>query len=241
MLRMQAEPVTKAKPASPPSKSPPPEQPPILPKASESTKPSEVPKPANLRKEPPVIVSAGPETPPDLGKGGAQHKAMQKRLKTEAEALGFLATIEKEIPNGSVDLLLEKGGVSIACEISVTTTIDHEFGNVEKCLKAGFTRVAVICQGDERLSRIQIAVKSSLGGEASSRVDYFQPDDFIAHLRGFAAVTPVSEKPSGTTVIRRGRKVVRKTATVSEEERRQREEVILKQIAGVMAHKSPST
>ena len=62
-----------------------------------------------------------PAPPRDLGMGGAQHKEIQKRIKQVAEALGFLTTIEKPIPNGSVDVLLERNGQTIACEISVTT------------------------------------------------------------------------------------------------------------------------
>jgi hypothetical protein len=198
---------------------------------------AEIPKP----KEEPASVTTRENVPPrDLGRGGAQHKAIQHRLKTEAEVLGFAATIEKEIPHGSVDLLLERGGVSIACEISVTTTIDHEVGNAAKCLRAGFNRVAVICQTEERLERIQSAVTSSIGGEAASDIGYFQPDQFIAHLRGLTAAVPAGKPASSeSTVIRRGRKVVRKTAMLSEEERQQREEVMLKQLTEIM-HQRPS-
>ena len=90
---------------------------------------------------PPVIPEAKPATaaekkttipPADLGKGGEQHKAMQQRIKEAAEALGFRSVIEKQISDGreSVDLMLERGDQKFACEISVSTTIDHEVGNV---------------------------------------------------------------------------------------------------------------
>jgi hypothetical protein len=77
--------------------------------------------------------------PPDLGRGGNQHRAIQKRIKEAAESLGFRSTIEGEVLDGkgSVDVLLERAGEIIACEIAITTPIDHEVGNVEKCLKAG--------------------------------------------------------------------------------------------------------
>jgi len=53
-------------------------------------------------------------------------------MKTAAEALGFRGIIEKEVlgGQGSVDLLLERQDQTIACEISISTTIDHEVGNV---------------------------------------------------------------------------------------------------------------
>ena len=81
----------------------------------------------------------------DMGRGGAQHQAIQLRIKSAAMDLGFHAVIEKEILDGqgSVDVVLERDEITIACQVCVTTTIDHEVGNVAKCLKAGFQLVAV--------------------------------------------------------------------------------------------------
>jgi hypothetical protein len=102
----------------------------------------EIPKPTVSEKEKPIIESSTaptpvvaeviskPGAPRDLGRGGEQHKTIQQRLKAAAEELGFLAVIEKEIldGDGSIDLSLERPGTAIACEISVTTSTDHEFG-----------------------------------------------------------------------------------------------------------------
>src|ERR1039458_6822441 len=163
---------------------------------AEPPKVSEVPKAAT----PPVIVEIMPpvvaetpkpieqpsaikhEPPRDLGRGGEQHKAIQKRIKQAAEELGFRSVIEKPVLDGqgSVDLWLERTGQSIACEISISTTIDHEVGNVAKCLKAGVPKVAVICLDGERLRKIGNAVSGSLGSESAARVEYYQPDQFIA-------------------------------------------------------------
>jgi hypothetical protein len=165
--------------ASPPS-------PPVIipPQDSELLKAAEVPKAAEIpkRTEPSVVKH---EPPRDLGRGGAQHQAVQQRIKAAAEALGFRSVIEKPVLEGlgSVDLWLERTGESIACEISISTTIDHEVGNVAKCLKAGIPKVAVICLDDERLRKIGNAVSGSLGKELSARVSYYQPDPFIAYLK----------------------------------------------------------
>ena len=95
--------------------------------------------------EPPTVRH---ESARDLGRGGAQHQAIQKRIKEAAESLGFRSVIEKPVLDGegSVDLWLERTGLAIACEISISTTIDHEVGNVAKCLKAGVPRVAALEQ-----------------------------------------------------------------------------------------------
>jgi hypothetical protein len=158
--------------------------PPIPAQISGQPKKTEPPQPT--AGEPAEQTPSAPAMSPtrDLGRGGAQHKAIQKRIKEAAEKAGFHGTIEKETSSGkgSVDLFLERGPQVIACEISVSTTVDHEVGNVEKCLKDKIPAVAVICLDGDRLRRIRDAVSGSLGQEAAASVTYFLPDDFIAHL-----------------------------------------------------------
>jgi hypothetical protein len=184
----------------------------------------------------PVMVSEKrmPSLSTDLGKGGEQHKAMQRRIKEAAEALGFRSVIEKQIAGSqeSVDLLLERGDQKIACEISVSTTIDHEVGNVRKCLKAGLPQIAVICVSEDRLQKISAAVSGSLGVEAAAPVAYYQPDPFIAYLKKLAP--PV---PQDATIMRRGYKVKRSVPALTEEERHQREEVANQTMAEAMRPK----
>jgi hypothetical protein len=130
--------------------------------------------------------------------------------------------IEKQIAGGqeSVDLLLERGDQKIACEISVTTTIDHEVGNVTKCLKAGMPTIAIICLEEGRLRKIAAAVRGSLGAEASTRVSYYLPDQFLAYLKALPEPVP---KDSVTT--RQGYKVKRSAPKLTLPEQRQREEI----------------
>jgi hypothetical protein len=47
--------------------------------------------------------------------------------------------VEEPTPDGkgSVDVALERAGWRLACEISVTSTVEQEVGNIEKCLTAG--------------------------------------------------------------------------------------------------------
>ena len=192
-----------------------PPSPPFIP-SPEVPFPTAVPKPkvepAEVKREPPR----------DLGRGGAQHQAIQKRIKEAAESLGFRSVIEKPVLDGqgSVDLWLERGSQTIGCEISISTTIDHEVGNVAKCLKAGIPKVAVICLDEERLQKIEVAVSGSLGLELAKRVEYYQPDPFIAHLK-----TLLSPVPAEATVTNRGFKVKRTAPALTDAERRQREEL----------------
>jgi hypothetical protein len=177
---------------------------------------AEIPKP---KAEPPVVKH---EPPRDLGRGGTQHQAIQKRVKEAAEALGFRSVIEKSVldGHGSVDLWLERSGQIIACEISISTTIDHEVGNVVKCLKADVPKVAVICLDEERLRKIGTAVAGSLGSELAARVEYFQPDPFIAFLKALTAPTPL---PTETKYA--GYKVKRTVPKLSASEQKQKEDI----------------
>jgi hypothetical protein len=174
-----------------------------------------------------------PSAPADLGRGGAQHKAIQHRIKEAAERFGFRSVIEKQILDGqgSVDLLLERNDETIACEISISTTIDHEVGNVAKCLKAGFPKVAIICLEQERLRKIGAAVAGGLGSEMAGRVMYAEPDQFIAHLQTLAPPIPKATKT------RRGYRVKRSAPQLTPEEQEQREEAAIRSLAEAMQRK----
>ena len=229
-------------PAVEPPTSPPAKPVAQLPKVSEVLKAPEPPAIAEIT--PPVSVAIPQakaeapvikhEPPRDLGRGGKQHQAIQHRIKQAAAELGFRSVIEKPVLDGqgSVDLWLERSGQSIACEISISTTIDHEVGNVAKCLKAGVPKVAVICLDEERLRKIGSAVSGSLGAELAARVEYFQPDAFIAYLK---ALKPPTPPPSETQY--GGYKVKRSIPKLSAQEQKQKEDIANRIMAEAMRRK----
>ncbi len=207
------------------------EQAPVPPPVTAAPEVAPTPK---LREEPKPSIP-----PPDLGKGGAQHKAIQQRVKAEAEKLGFRATIEKEIADGSIDLFLEQGALALACEITVTTSIDHEVGNVQKCLRAGYQHVTVICQEPAKLEKIRTAVTTSLGVPATVGVAYHTPDEFLMKLAALAAqvAPPAGQPESESKSVRRGYQVKRKSVALTPEERAAREQAAVTQMAGAMKKK----
>jgi hypothetical protein len=217
-------------PEEPPHPPPPPPvpqaPPPVAPAANPTPAPSSPPAPR-------------PSAPPsaDAGRGGMQHKAIQKRIKEAAEALGFRAAIEHPILDGagSVDLALSRADLSIACEITVTTTIDHEVGNVAKCLRAGYARVAVVASTAERLAKIETAVAAGLGPEAAALVSYHLPDQLIEHLRGLPMPAPSAPEPSVRET--RGYRVRRTYPKLSPEEAAAREEDGIRAIAEALRRK----
>ncbi len=65
------------------------------------------------------------------GRGGTQHKYLQQLIKRSAEERGCRAEVEQPVLGGfgSVDVSLSNSEEKIACEISVTTSSEHELNN----------------------------------------------------------------------------------------------------------------
>jgi hypothetical protein len=175
--------------------------------------------------------SVKPKEPKDLGRGGARHKSIQHRLKTEAQMLGFHAEVEKQLApssNDAADLVLRQGHLEIAVEIAITTSIDHEFENVQKCVRVGFKRVAVIATGRKRLEDIAAAVQGGLGAEAAARVTYHTPDEFLTELQKLAktAEAPPASEPMARTSKVLGFEITRNFPKQSPEEQRLNQQAI---------------
>ncbi|MDQ3816170.1 MAG: TraG/TraD/VirD4 family protein [Acidobacteriota bacterium] len=173
--------------------------------------------------EPPTVEhTALSLAPTALGRGGAQHKYLQQLVKRWGEDKGYLATIEKPILGGvgSVDVALERDGVRIACEISITTSVEHELGNVEKCLAADFTHVAFIASEKKVLTKAKKVIAGALSETSAERVQFFAPEDFLLFLEELDAQAASKEE----TV--RGYKVKVKYRPVNEEEKKVRKKAI---------------
>ncbi len=180
-----------------------------------------------------VVVDKACAPVTDLGRGGAQHKAIQQRIKKAGEARGFRVTVEQEVLEGAgaIDLVLVRGEITIACEVTVTTTIDHEVGNIAKCVKAEFANIAVVSASAKKLSDIKAAVLASLGTKVADTVGYYDPDGFIEYL---ALLPPPKSELPGIKVLK-GYKVKTHVAKLSPEEAKAREDAGLKLIANAMA------
>jgi hypothetical protein len=185
---------------------------PVIPQDSE-TKPAEVPKqtvseketlspvaphatqPAVAPPDPAVTETPRPtrNIPEERGIGGNQHNLIRERIEVMARTLGYYPAREKLLPGGGkIDVALEKAGQTIGCEISFSTTIDHEVGNVGKCLKGGCQHVAVITTNETRLAKIKEAVSVCLSAEQLSRVGFYLPDQFIVHLQSLKSPEPAT-------------------------------------------------
>ena len=101
-------------------------------------------------------------------------------MKRLAEDRGFVVTVEKTVldGHGHIDVALEREDLKIGCEISVTTRIDYEIGNLTKCLAAGFD-YAVLMSSNRRTLDLARAGMVNVDDE---RVRFLVPDSFIGFL-----------------------------------------------------------
>lgn len=169
------------------------------------------PQPAVAKPELPAMAPPAPSrprvtkalrAPADSGRGGRQHKYLQHFIKGLAEERGFRASIEESILDGGgrVDVALLCGDRRIAFEISVTTNRDHELGNIEKCLAAGFAEVVVVGSTERHLSTLRKFIEASLEQKIQAKVRYLVPDTVMTYLDSL-------QQPALTEQIVRGYKV----------------------------------
>src|SRR5262249_13837591 len=139
--------------------------------------------------------SVGPPPKPSLGRGGPEHKRLQSIFKNIGEDLGYIATIEKQIPDSlcSVDVALTKPERSIACEISINSTPDYELTNIKKCLAAQFSIVIAISGENRFLSHLKQLTTPVLSPEDLSRVHFLPPEEAVFFIQEISADDLVRE------------------------------------------------
>jgi hypothetical protein len=118
-----------------------------------------------------------------MGRGGPEHQYLQELVKRWAEAKGYRATVEEPLSGGGkVDVALRREGHTLACEISVTTGAEHEIGNVEKCLAAGFDEVVLLSLHRGTLGKVRQAVEAKVPEKDRARLHFMSPEEFFTFL-----------------------------------------------------------
>ena len=131
-----------------------------------------------------------PITEREAGKGGPKHRYLQTLVKELGEQQGFRARVEAPLPSGSgqVDVLLERGDLSVAFEVSVTTPVEWERDNVRKCLEAGYTRVALVLAKSKGVQgRYQTLITEGLSDADRGRVSFLSPEEVPDYIAALAA------------------------------------------------------
>jgi hypothetical protein len=195
--------------------------------------------PKEVHKEQPIVpaekeVPTIPEPPPQEPtkdeiqkviehKAETQHRSIQNFIKKMAEVRGYIATIEALTPDGKgrVDILLEKGNTTIACEVSVTTPKEWEFQNIQKCIEAGYSMIVSLASEKKTLQKIQEEVQAHI---PNATIHYFTPEELITYL------DTQSAKEASTETRMKGYRVKVEYNTLSHEETKTKREGIMRTI-----------
>jgi excisionase family DNA binding protein len=131
-----------------------------------------------------------PETPTEIppfriGRGGEFHRKIQREIMKVAEGFGFKAEQEFPLDNGTaIDLVLSRDSLSIACEVSVTTSSDWEAGNVSHCLEAGYENVWVVVSDPQKVKSFTAKILPSLPVTDQAKVRVLSLDRCFVELKG---------------------------------------------------------
>ena len=167
-----------------------------------------------------------------MGKGGPEHRYLQQRLKRWAEGMGYRATIEKPLDDrASIDVVLEKGGVAIACEIAVTTSPDHEVANIRKCLGASYTTVVAVSKDAGKLAEIRRRLEETLSAEELPNVQCLSPEALFAYIEALEAKSAEREHRV------RGYDVKVKYGVASAQEKQVKKRAVSQVILGALSRK----
>src|SRR5581483_469713 len=165
----------------------------------------------------------------------SQHDAIKKQIQREAESLDYTVNFEERVLDGPkrIDVVLQRGNQRIACEVSVTNTVEYEAAkNITKCLTAGFFHVAAICLNRNKLARIQARFAELVTPAQAAKVGFYTPAEFISKLFDWAAEDPaggIAEKGKP-----RKRPIALNASQLSDEERRLREKEMLEALKRTM-------
>lgn len=143
-----------------------------------------------VQKEQAVYQDAKPDIVPQkheatpIDKSQSTHRYLQTLVKKMAEARGYAATLEVQIPGstGLVDVLLLKDGKTTAIEICVTTDADWEMHNIEKCIAANYDTVISLCGDVKQLEKIKKKCVEGTPEIEKFNVHFFTPDALFSFL-----------------------------------------------------------
>lgn len=125
-----------------------------------------------------------------------EHSYLQNFIQKLAEQRGFKAQLEAPTPDGGrVDILLTQGAIQIACELSVTNTIDYEIKNLQKCIQAGFANIAMLCPNETHLRNIKQAAK-----DLPDTIQFLTPDTLHLYLNTFTFMETTEKVVQGYRV-----------------------------------------
>ncbi len=130
------------------------------------------------------------------GGGGARHSEIERAIKELGEAAGFRASLEETILDGAgrVDVILRRDDMTICCEVSVTTTREHEYLNVKKCLEFGVSQVWLVASSERHRTGLERFIAPKLTETENEKTSFLTMDGVEGLLRDLAPSEEMKEK-----------------------------------------------
>ncbi len=130
---------------------------------------------------------------------GPDDQYLQKLVQEIGEENGFLVTINQMVAGGhtSVDVVLERDGWRLACEISVTSNLEQEIASIRECLDSGFHEVAMVLPNERQARKLENALSNALTKEERARVRLLRPEEITGYIEGIETVVCERETTFG--------------------------------------------
>jgi hypothetical protein len=136
--------------------------------------------------EPALIPTTPPPEPiyKKVGGGGARHSEIERLIAESAEAVGFRTSLEETVLDGDgrIDVILRRADLTIACEVSVTTTREHEYLNVTKCHRFGANRVWVVAASERHRLSLERFIVPKLTDAEKTKTSFLTPETVIVEI-----------------------------------------------------------
>jgi excisionase family DNA binding protein len=144
-----------------------------------------------------TLTSKGLQSLSQPGKGGDLHKHLQKMVKEQAELFNWQAVIEEGIEGSkeSVDVGLTKGDLKVAVEISVTTDVEDEIHNIQKCLMAGYDNTICVISNEKTRNDLKLKGRQTFSPIERRRIKYCAMNGVKTFLQ--VIDTPIDSKEIG--------------------------------------------
>lgn len=181
----------------------------------------------------PIEVVAAPALRKEGG-GGVKHQYLQRLVKELGEQSGWRVTLEETVLEGSgrIDVVARRGDDRILVEVSVTTTREHEYANIKKCLEFGGTHVLLVATPARHLTSMKRHIEPLLTSTEKGIVRFMSPEELPTFFDALAVHTPAA--PS----IVKGYKVRSKVVASSPDEAIARRRAVAQIIAHSEVHLS---
>ncbi|MEO5922216.1 MAG: helix-turn-helix domain-containing protein [Bryobacteraceae bacterium] len=127
------------------------------------------------------------------GEGGQQYQYLQGFIQRRAVDQGFEVSMDRLILGGIglADIVLHKGGLTIACQISGIISPEQEGVRIQKCLVADFAYVLCVSSEEKALEGIRSAVWGGLTAGQRKQLRFLTPQQVFSFLEGLE-MKPVS-------------------------------------------------